>query len=792
MPLFTLIVTAGLVLSSLVAQSAERAPTLFITLSDAGGVRAWLSWTRPLPDSTRRILAETMGCAESGPGTSPAQSTSLQVECRAAIRRDGLKWFTHWDLASLGKELSGLGAGRVSLSLNLPRAAYSRVSPAWLVHAGGSGFSDSYSGEGPTSELHDVTIEAGIEGTQVWRAGMAAGLLLLLPLLLLPLRRSGPALGLAAAKGLFCLGATVWLCITLPLSIPAQAPPYLSFPVLSAPLFPAIWLASRITGGAERKSFFWRGIGAVAFLTMIAGLFSATSAMLTWAVCGLTVIAACYLRLRAIARHRVRTLGDGELLQRIRELAGRAGTAVKSVQLIAGEERPAAFATRRRGILLTSGLVSALSRREVDTIVCHELSHVRRPSTMVPRVASFLIAGGVALAFLAPETLPWMPLLLPPLFLLQRANRRRHEYVADADAATWSGDPEAFITGMLRVTRGLGLPLEWPGWARLLMPHPSTMERIRAAASRAGIAEERFRELLAIPGPPADGYTVSGPAAPDGAAFSTEERKRLNLKLSLLALAIPILSGIAAPFAGYAAAIVGGALASCLLPEWVLQRQRLRTRTVLAGRPGLFCGFSPSAEPRVYDGSYDYDWGFAAFEDGLLAFRGDRGTWTVARREVDRIWVNEGPFNWLPRPGVCVRLKSGDTLCLRPFDGSFALKARKAAADLLQQAADWQAGITERDPVAGDFRAGPVQGQPAPPYTWGTLLRGMPRYAGITLAVQWVILTAAGTLSNNPFAFLGPIGVTVLLTVFMAYPGVRRGRQSLAASAAAAGAGGAR
>ena len=788
MRVLRLAIAIGLAALSPAAQGLWRAPTLFIDLEDTGRLHAWLSLTVPIPESTERIFTESMGCPAAALSDGASRSSSVRVECQAPIKKNGLRWSAHWDLAALSKELSRLGADTLDININHPRSGFSEVLPATISQLRGSGLTISYHGQLRLSDLHDVTLEAGIEPQQMWRVAAVAGLILLLPLLLFAIRAGGPLIVLAGAHGLFCVAATAWLWVTLPLNPAAQVPLPWNLLIVSAPMALAVWTGSRIAGGPRRHLFFWRGIRSVAFLMLIAGLFSVGSSTLSWTLCCAGAIVVCFWRLRRAGRHRLQPVIEGELLARVRQLAARAGTTVKSVQLIVGgEDLPAAFATRFHDILLTGGLRATLSRREVDAIVSHELSHVRRPSLVAPRGSAFLMAGAVVLAVLVPTSLEWMPLLLPPAFLLHRAIRRRNEFRADADAAAWSGDPEAMITGLVRVTRSHGMPLEWPRWVKPLMPHPSTVERVRALAARAEIPEARFQELLAVSAdPPAERYPVSGSSAPAGAAFSPEQRKRLNLKLTLMALAIPIAFGVAAPFIGYIAALLIGALTACLLPEWVLLRTRGRARRLLCGRPGVFCGFSPSVEPRLYDGSFDYDWGFAAFEGECLVFRGDRSTWTVTRGEVEQVWLAGGPFNWLPRPAVGFRLKSGLAICLRPFDSSFGPAAPRAAAALLKQATEWHTAAQAGSAAASSFDFGSLQGQPPPRYTWRTLLRGVPRYAGITLVIQWTILAAVSGIEwTDPSRLLGPLAITAALTVFMAYPGVRRGKQPVQSSTVA-------
>jgi Zn-dependent protease with chaperone function len=768
--------TAILLGLAVLSSAAQRPPALFLSLDDSGRLHAWLSLPAPMPESTGRAFARAMNCP-TPPASEPWRSSGAHVDCAAAINKEGLRWSTHWDLTALAGELRRSGADALQIDITHSRSGFSRVEPP-LSETQGDILIVSHRGQVPLGDLHGLTLEAGVEQSQIWRVAATAAFILLLPLLLLPLRRS-PLLLLAASHGLFVVAATAWLWALLPLHAAMLVPLSWYLALVWLPMAVAVWTGSRMAGAARRRAFLWRGIIAVALLTLIIGIFTAPSNVIPWCLSSVAAILIAVWRLRRGGK-RLRLLLEGELLEHARQLAARAGTTVKSVQLIAGgEDLPAAFATRFRDILLTRGLLAAFSRREVDAIVGHELSHLRRPINSAGRTGVFLLTGALILAFLVPSSLEWLPLLLPPLFLLQRANRRRKELIADADAVSWCGDAEALVTGLARVTRLNGMPLDWPRWVQPVMPHPPTLQRVRAIGLRAAIPEARLQELLTAPDvSPADRYPIPQPPQP-GTALTPEARKHLNTVLTLVALVIPVAFGVASLFLGYAAALLLGAATSVLLPEWILWRTRARARRLLPGRAGLFCGFSPSDAPRVYDGSYDYDWGFAAFEDGALLFRGDRGSWSVNRSEVAQIWLTPGPFNWMPRPAVCFRLINGASLSLRPFDRAFGPAAPRAAAAFLRQAAGWHTDASAESPAAGHYDFASVQGQPPPPYTWRTLLRSLPIYALVTFAIQWTILAALpGSQWSDPLRLVGPPAVSAALTAFMAYPGVRRGRQS--------------
>ncbi|HTQ55830.1 MAG TPA: M48 family metalloprotease [Bryobacteraceae bacterium] len=765
---------------SALAQIVPREPTLVLDIDESGAQRAWLTVT-PVSEPLAQAFAKAVGCPPDAVKGLDPYSRGLHADCPSHLRRKGLIWSAHWDLAPLNAELMRTGAATMEVYITHPRSGFSRVQPAALSQSHGIGLNVSYHGDLALRGLHEIKLETGFGAQQIWVLAGVAGVILLLPLLLIPARSGGPLPVLAAAHGLFCLGATIWLCAILPLNAATLVSAPWSLAITAAPLLISVWTGARIAGGPRRRMYFWRGVRSVAILTLMADILSLGRSLLLWGVCCIAVVLVSLWRLRGAGGQHSEPLAEGELWVRVRQLAARAGTAIKSVHvLVGGEDRPAAFATRLRGVLITASVIRALPRREVDAIIAHELSHVRRPPLATARGAVLFLPAAIVLAFMVPATLPWMPLLLPPGFLIYRAMRRKNERVADADALAWSGDGEALISGLVRVTLANEMPLEWPRWVRLLMPHPSTIERVHAIAAAARIPEERVRQLLApAAAAPADCYHLPVPSAPAGLALTPAVRARLNVKLSWTAFALPIAFGIAAPFVGFIAAFVIGAIGTLLVLEWILLRARAHVRSELAGRPGVFAGFSPSIEARLYDGSYDYDWGFASFENGQLVFRGDRCSWSVSAQEVERIWLANGPFQWVPRPLVCFRTRSGAAFSLRPFDKAFGPAARRAAARLREHASQWHSAAAAEDgSTPGNFNFASVAGRVPEPYTWQMFLRSLPRYAVFSLFASTALQVGA-TASNwmNFGRWLSPVLVTWSLALFMACPSLCRSRQ---------------
>ena len=73
---------------------------------------------------------------------------------------------------------------------------------------------------------------------------------------------------------------------------------------------------------------------------------------------------------------------------------------------------------------------------------------------------------------------------------------RHFENVADATAVRLTGDPEAQITGLLRISRLNFTPIQWGKLSESWLTHPSIVRRAQRIATAGGMAPERLREIL--------------------------------------------------------------------------------------------------------------------------------------------------------------------------------------------------------------------------------------------------------------------------------------------------------
>lgn len=153
-------------------------------------------------------------------------------------------------------------------------------------------------------------------------------------------------------------------------------------------------------------------------------------------------------------------------------------------------------------MLVTDGILSALSRRELEGVLAHEIAHIRNNDLSLFRVAEVLrqatllftragwllvlfalpvllfsggLSGGALLVLLASPVVSWM---------LQLALLRTREFAADDTAAHLTGDPEGLARALQRIEYvqqsllQIFLPVQRQSEGSLFRTHPSTAERV--------------------------------------------------------------------------------------------------------------------------------------------------------------------------------------------------------------------------------------------------------------------------------------------------------------------------
>jgi heat shock protein HtpX len=207
----------------------------------------------------------------------------------------------------------------------------------------------------------------------------------------------------------------------------------------------------------------------------------------------------------------------------VRELAERAQIPMPKVYLI-DEEAPNAFATGRNpdhaAVAATTGIMRALSERELRGVMAHELAHVRHRDILISTISATMAGAigmlanfGMMFGGRSDDGRPANPIagilvaILAPLAasLIQMAISRAREFEADRGGAEISGDPQALASALQKIHRiSQGIPLEaaerHPETAQMMIMNPLSGGGLRGLFSTHPSTEERVERLLALAG----------------------------------------------------------------------------------------------------------------------------------------------------------------------------------------------------------------------------------------------------------------------------------------------------
>ena len=179
------------------------------------------------------------------------------------------------------------------------------------------------------------------------------------------------------------------------------------------------------------------------------------------------------LALRSAKARRVEAHEMPDLYQTISSLAQREQMPMPSVHII-DSPQPNAFATGRSpkhaAVAVTTGLLEVLDRRELESVLAHELAHVKNRDILIGTIAATI---GAALSFLARMAF-WggmgrrrgnngavaliglVAMIFAPIaaVVIQMAISRSREYEADHDGAQSTGSPLALASALQKISLG--------------------------------------------------------------------------------------------------------------------------------------------------------------------------------------------------------------------------------------------------------------------------------------------------------------------------------------------------
>jgi Zn-dependent protease with chaperone function len=419
----------------------------------------------------------------------------------------------------------------------------------------------------------------------------------------------------------------------------------------------------------------------------------------------------------------------GELRDRAFAIAQQAKAKLNQLYVLPAERiRMAnAFAHAASNIFLTDYLLKNLSRREVDAVIGHEVAHLQKKHIRTRMLVVFGVV--LALTFATAWSEQWIPSGFPTgpvvfgfvLFLVFFVSRR-NEFDADAGSVKLTGDAEAMITSLARISRLNTMPIHWGKLDEKMLTHPSTLRRIGHIARAAGIPETRMAELLnQSAAPPADVYPIPATALPSGKVFSSRYKTRLSQSMAwimmLSAAAFPAFVALAirwAHFSGtsltiaYAAgiplSIAMGAVLANFLPmrgspklEAALRKKFDKENTPPEFLNGLFVSLAPDSRPLIYEGNWSWDVGFLSVSENRLSFLGEEARFSLTREQISSVSGGPGPISWFRVQSVYVAWQdtagNARVFNLRPVRCVSMLEMARKTRQLADELEKWHRGI---------------------------------------------------------------------------------------------------
>jgi len=453
----------------------------------------------------------------------------------------------------------------------------------------------------------------------------------------------------------------------------------------------------------------------------VIGTSSFRHAMLWWVAAFLLRVVAAQALLK-VTGMQPQALSSGDLRDRAFGVAERLGVKLQQVYLIPSGKGQVANAFARTGntISFTDFLLQRMSRREVDYVMAHELTHLKLKH---PVKLGYAYMGGLFLSmfvlslsatFLHDSAAARYALVFTIVSVFPYFWSRRFEYSADAGAVT--GDPRAAISALFKLSELNMMPMHWSKWREKWLTHPSSLRRARAIVKKAGIPFEEIPNIAREGAAESQNYTIPSSAAPDAKVHSTQRTKSLTLKLSfalvgLLAFVPSLFSLAAVHFASpvkwilFAAAIPATLLSLLLLSNY---SPRFTRNTILASLnkklasqgiqadswSGIFVGFSPAAAPRIYGGNANWDIGHLFLRSDRICYCGEETKFALRHNQISAVKLTDGMPALLPTKRIYIAWKDDERGTCGVFNigcgkADSTLHANRLIADLAQRLQAW-------------------------------------------------------------------------------------------------------
>jgi Zn-dependent protease with chaperone function/energy-coupling factor transporter transmembrane protein EcfT len=394
---------------------------------------------------------------------------------------------------------------------------------------------------------------------------------------------------------------------------------------------------------------------------------------------------------------RMISLDGGELRERAVAIAQAAKVELKSVYLLENRfpMEANAFAMPGGRISFTRGLLENMPRREVDSVIAHEVGHLRGKhigmrSTLF--VAYLVVIGPALGTFMMKAGLPAWAIALPiaPMLYVLAAGQlsQSNELNADERAVRLTNDPEGTIAALARLARLTRSPVDWGGMQGSILSHPSMQRRVLSVARRFGVPESRALEILREPDVLAGELSEAGTSryALPRHIERAEAVFTSSVKLShaywtpwvfgSMLIALLVLLAFVAAQAFYRLPLgpawsiliffAGLPLVGWLtlkLDDWwdvlFIRRMSRKIEAHSRGVTGTLVALIPGDRIVVLENQYAWDLGRLSLDAERLAYRGERTQFSVARGDVTAIEIRKSPSGWCRTHAVVIRSVHG-------------------------------------------------------------------------------------------------------------------------------------
>lgn len=258
---------------------------------------------------------------------------------------------------------------------------------------------------------------------------------------------------------------------------------------------------------AIARRAWWSVVQDVASMLMVAtgfeSIFVGRYSGILWIVGAALVHRVGMVFLRLAEGMRFNRLKSGALRNRSLSMARKMGIALDSVCMVpAGKGHLTNAYGGSRMIALTDALPKYLNEKQVDSVIAHELIHVKHNHA---RKGSLLVGASFFALVLLMFRIPAPVMRFRPLLDLGIAYvpiiafyyfSRRAEFEADREAVLYTGDPEAAIRGLANLYQSARVPIHLSKLAEVFQTHPSLTRRVLTIAQVGEMPKDRLSKVL--------------------------------------------------------------------------------------------------------------------------------------------------------------------------------------------------------------------------------------------------------------------------------------------------------